>query len=77
MVIFAKSSAGRCRRPVLLDQYFRRGETLGSLLLDRGCRDWAGFGAFLAGLLVFIGLFANQALYGVGHAESYRADYGR
>ncbi|MEV7044612.1 cytosine permease [Amycolatopsis sp. NPDC051061] len=48
---------------LLADHHLRRGTGFGELLADRRHRNVAGFTAFLVGLVVSVGLFANQALY--------------
>ncbi|MFJ7217386.1 purine-cytosine permease family protein [Amycolatopsis sp. NPDC098790] len=48
---------------LLADHHLRRGTEFGDLLFDKGHRNVAGFIAFLVGLVVSVGLFANQALY--------------
>jgi NCS1 family nucleobase:cation symporter-1 len=48
---------------VLVDQYLRRGERVDDLLTDTGHTNWAGPVAFLAGVAVSVGGFANQALF--------------
>jgi NCS1 family nucleobase:cation symporter-1 len=48
---------------LLADHHLRRGTEFGELLADRRHRNVAGFTAFLVGLVVSVGLFANQALY--------------
>ncbi|MEU0796944.1 cytosine permease [Amycolatopsis sp. NPDC005961] len=48
---------------LLADQHLRRGTEFGELLADRHHRNVAGFTAFLVGLVVSVGLFANQAVY--------------
>ena len=48
---------------LLADHHLRRGAEFGELLADRRHRNVAGFTAFLVGLVVSVGLFANQALY--------------
>ncbi len=48
---------------LLADHRLRRGTGFGELLADRRHRNVAGFTAFLVGLVVSVGLFANQALY--------------
>jgi NCS1 nucleoside transporter family len=48
---------------LLADHHLRRGTEFGELLADPRHRNVAGFTAFLVGLVVSVGLFANQALY--------------
>ncbi|WP_410669398.1 purine-cytosine permease family protein [Amycolatopsis sp. cmx-4-68] len=48
---------------LLADHHLRRGTEFGELLTDRRHRNVAGFTAFAVGLVVSVGLFANQALY--------------
>jgi NCS1 nucleoside transporter family len=48
---------------VLVDQFLRRGQPVGSLLSDTTHRNWTGFAAFLVGVVVSVALFANQSLY--------------
>lgn len=48
---------------ILVDQYLRRGQDVTAMLTDPAHRNWPGFTAFVAGLVVSIGLFANQSLY--------------
>lgn len=50
---------------ILVDQYLRRGTQarVAPLLFDSRHSNWAGFWAFVAGLVVSIVLFANQTLY--------------
>lgn len=48
---------------VLADQYLRRGRVPAELLYDRVFRNRAGVVALLAGIVVSVGLFANQALF--------------
>ncbi|MDT7725681.1 MAG: nucleobase:cation symporter, family [Actinomycetota bacterium] len=50
---------------ILVDQYLRRGTQaqVAPLLFDSRHSNWAGFIAFVAGLVVSIVLFANQTLY--------------
>jgi nucleobase:cation symporter-1, NCS1 family len=48
---------------VLTDQYLRRGGLPVGMLYDRGYRNHAGVVALLAGIVVSVPLFANQALF--------------
>jgi purine-cytosine permease-like protein len=48
---------------VLTDQYLRRGGLPVGMLYDRGYRNHAGVIAMLAGMVVSVPLFANQALF--------------
>ncbi|WP_328608244.1 cytosine permease [Amycolatopsis sp. NBC_00345] len=48
---------------VLVELYRRRKVDVGPLLADPRTRNWPGFFSFLAGLVVSVALFANQALY--------------
>jgi NCS1 family nucleobase:cation symporter-1 len=48
---------------LLADHHRRRGTEFDGLLTDPRHRNAAGFIAFLTGLVVSVGLFANQALY--------------
>ncbi|SDY40346.1 NCS1 nucleoside transporter family [Amycolatopsis xylanica] len=48
---------------LLVDQYLRRGQDVSGLFADPRHSNWPGFIAFVAGLVVSIGLFANQTLY--------------
>jgi NCS1 nucleoside transporter family len=48
---------------ILVDQYLRRGTRVGPMLSDTRHHNWAGFTAFVIGLVVSIGLFANQSMY--------------
>lgn len=45
------------------DQYLRRGQPVSHLLYDRSYANWGGLAAFVIGLVVSVGLFANQELY--------------
>jgi nucleobase:cation symporter-1, NCS1 family len=45
---------------VFADQYLRRGQQVSPLLYDRSYANWGGLAAFVIGLVVSIGLFANQ-----------------
>ena len=47
---------------VFADQYLRRGRQIGHLLYDRSYANWGGLAAFVIGLVVSVGLFANQEL---------------
>lgn len=42
------------------DQYLRRGQQIDHLLYDRSYANWGGLAAFVIGLVVSVGLFANQ-----------------
>jgi NCS1 family nucleobase:cation symporter-1 len=42
------------------DQYLRRGQRVSHLLYDRSYTNWGGLAAFAIGLVVSVGLFANQ-----------------
>ena len=42
------------------DQYLRRGQRIDHLLYDRSYANWGGLAAFVIGLVVSVGLFANQ-----------------
>jgi NCS1 family nucleobase:cation symporter-1 len=48
---------------VLTDQYLRRGAVPVEVFYDRGFRNPAGLVALVAGIVVSVGLFANQALF--------------
>jgi NCS1 family nucleobase:cation symporter-1 len=48
---------------LLADHHLRRGTEFGELLTDPRHRNVAGFTAFLVGLVVSVGLFANQTIY--------------
>ncbi len=45
---------------VFADQYLRRGQQVSHLLYDRSYANWGGLAAFVIGLVVSVGLFANQ-----------------
>ncbi|MGE0216009.1 purine-cytosine permease family protein [Mycolicibacterium sp.] len=45
---------------VFADQYLRRGQQVSHLLYDRSYTNWGGLAAFVIGLVVSVGLFANQ-----------------
>ncbi len=47
---------------VFADQYLRRGRPVAHLLYDRAYVNWGGLAAFVIGLVVSVGLFANQEL---------------
>ncbi|GAA0219242.1 purine-cytosine permease family protein [Cryptosporangium japonicum] len=47
----------------LVDLWLRRGQDYGEILYDRKYTNWAGPIAMVAGLVVSIGLFSNQAQY--------------
>ncbi|MGB3234172.1 MAG: cytosine permease [Mycobacterium sp.] len=47
---------------VFADQYLRRGRPVAHLLYDRSYTNWGGLAAFVIGLVVSVGLFANQEL---------------